>query len=394
MGYLVTALRNDEAVVSLPVDADSGESAAESARRLGYIVLGVRKTTSTGSRRKARRFSSVQFSKELLALLAAGLTLIEALEALESESRYGGTAVVASLVTALKEGLTFSAAIARHPQYFPALYMATVQSSERTGSLQEALCRYVEYQQQMTRLRKAITSASLYPALLAVVGSAVVLFLLFYVIPRFATVYESFSGALPFFSRLLIGFGRVVSDHGTLLGAAAVAMVAVMVAALRAPAVWARLGALVRAVPAISASLRLYELTRLYRTFGMLLQAGLPVTRSMSLLCPLLSTSSRPRLIEAQRRISEGRPMSDAMAQAGLVTPIAERMLIVGERTGNMGEMMERLAAFHDEEVAQAIRDFARLFEPVLMLIVGIVVGAIVVLMYLPIFELATAVQS
>lgn len=394
MSYVVTALKDSDDVISLPFDADSEAQAAEQARRQGYIVLGVKRRMAMRRAARRTRFSAGLFSQELLALLAAGLTLVEAIEALSRKRQYAEELVVGDLLQALKQGHSFSNAIGRHPVHFTSLYVATVQASERTGSLQEALARYVAWLEQITQLRKRIASASLYPALLALVGTLVILFLLFYVIPRFATVYESFAGTLPFFSRALIGFGRFIADYGGLVGLVLVAVVVALTIAARSPSARLAFAGTINRMPWIAESLRLYELTRLYRTFGMLLKAGLPVLRATDMLAPLLSMGTRNRLAAARRRIAEGQALSTAMTDAGLVTPIAERFLRVGERTGNMGEMMERLAAFHDDELARSIQDFARLFEPVLMLMLGLIVGAIVVLMYLPIFELATAVQS
>ena len=394
MSYVVTALKDSDDVISLPFDVDSEAQAAEQARRQGYVVLGVKRRMAMNRHARRSRFSAALFSQELLALLAAGLTLVEALDALSRKRQYAEEPVVGDLLKALKEGHSFSTAIARHPVHFTALYVATVQASERTGSLQEALARYVGWQEQMTHLRRTITSASLYPALLALVGALVILFLLFYVIPRFATVYESLSGSLPFFSRALIGFGRFIADYGGILGIMLALTVVSLVLVTRMPGARPALGRTLNRVPLIADGVRLYELTRLYRTLGMLLKAGLPVLRAMDMLAPLLSAATQTRLADARRRIAEGQALSMAMTETGLVTPIAERFLRVGERAGNMGEMMERLAAFHDDELARSIQDFARLFEPILMLVLGVIVGAIVVLMYLPIFELATAVQS
>ena len=394
MTYVVIALKDSDDVVALPFDVDSEAQAADQARRQGHVVLGVKRRMTMRSAARRPRFSAGLFSQELLALLAAGLTLVEAIEALSRKHQYAEEPVVGDLLQALKRGHSFSNAIAHHPVHFTPLYVATVQASERTGSLQEALARYVAWQEQMTQLRKRIASASLYPALLALVGTLVILFLLFYVIPRFATVYESFAGTLPFFSRALIVFGRFIADYGALVGIVLVSVIAALTVAARSRS--ARLGftGAINRIPWIAESLRLYELTRLYRTFGMLLKAGLPVLRATDMLAPLLSAATCDRLTAARQRISEGQTLSTAMTDTGLVTPIAERFLQVGERTGNMGEMMERLAAFHDDELARSIQDFARLFEPVLMLVLGVIVGAIVVMMYLPIFELATAVQS
>ena len=139
--------------------------------------------------------------------------------------------------------------------------------------------------------------------------------------------------------------------------------------------------------------MRVYQLTRFYRTVGMLLAGGTPVTQALMMVSGLLSQGLRPRLEGAVRMIKEGQPISVALDAQGLTTPVSLRMLRVGERTGMMGDMMERSAAFHEETLERWVERFTRTFEPLLMAAIGIVIGGIVLLMYFPIFELAGNIQ-
>ena len=148
-----------------------------------------------------------------------------------------------------------------------------------------------------------------------------------------------------------------------------------------------------RRVPGFDERVRVYQLTRFYRTLGMLLTGGISVVPALGMVAGLLDPDLRARLDTATRMVREGRSMSVAMESAGLTTSVALRLLRVGERSGQMGEMMERIATFHDEEMARWVDWFTKTFEPLLMAIIGVVIGGIVVLMYLPIFELAGSVQ-
>src|SRR5436190_1222454 len=134
-------------------------------------------------------------------------------------------------------------------------------------------------------------------------------------------------------------------------------------------------------------------LARFYRTVGMLLRGGMPLVGALDMAGELLHPALRARLVPATRAIREGHGVSQSMEANGLTTPVALRMLGVGERSGNMGEMLENIAVFHDEELARWVDWFTRLFEPVLMAMIGLVIGVIVILMYMPIFELAGSVQ-
>jgi len=146
-------------------------------------------------------------------------------------------------------------------------------------------------------------------------------------------------------------------------------------------------------VPSVGERLKLYQLARFYRTTGMLLRGGMPLVAALDMGAGLLHPALRERLAAARRAITEGRPVAASLEEHGLTTPVALRMLAVGERSGNMGEMMDRAASFHDDEIARWIEWFTRLFEPILMAVIGLVIGAIVIMMYMPIFELAGNLQ-
>jgi general secretion pathway protein F len=301
--------------------------------------------------------------------------------------------VLARLAAVLREGRPFSAALEQFPQAFPLLYVATIRASEKTSDLAPALARYVAYAGQIEAIRKRVVNASIYPMLLITVGGMVGLFLLLYVVPRFGQIYAERGGDLPFFSRLLLSWGRLASEHGAAVLAGLVAAVALIVHALRRPAVRTRIGDALWRIPSIGERLKVYQLARFYRTIGMLLRGGMPLVAALDMGAELLHPLLRARLAAASKAISEGRNVSQSMDEAGLATAVALRMMAVGEKGGNMGEMLEQVAAFHDEELARWMEWFTRLFEPILMAIIGLVIGAIVVLMYMPIFELAGNVR-
>jgi general secretion pathway protein F len=223
------------------------------------------------------------------------------------------------------------------------------------------------------------------------VGALVTLFLLGYVVPRFSEIYAESGRELPWLSQVLIDWGRLINAHGGLVAAAVAALLALGVASARRMPAW--FGRLMRRIPAARRRLLVYHLARFYRTLAMLLRGGIPVVPALGMLTTLLPQDLRGPLLAATQRIREGVATSQAMGEAGLSTPVAARMLRVGERSGDMAAMMDRIAAFHDEELARWVDWFTKLFEPLLMALIGVVIGGIVVLMYLPIFELAGSLQ-
>lgn len=378
------------------VDAIDETSARDWARGQGYAVLAVRKSGIglPGFRASRADFDSLLFSIELAALLDAGLGLVEALEALsEKESRGERRRVLGGMLAELAQGQSLSSAMGRYSQHFPTLYTAMVRASERTGDLKQALARYIGYREEVDRVRKKILAALIYPVILMVVGSMVMAFLMFYVVPRFSKVYEGISGELPFFSTLLLGAGRTIEAHGWIVALVLVAALGVAGFAATRQDIRARLNEQLWRVPALGGRMRVYQLGRFYRTLGMLLRGGIPILPAMDMVRGLLSARLQLQLVEARRLLAEGQSVSHAMGTAGLTTSIASRMLVVGERSGAMAEMMERIAAFCDEDSSRWVDWFTRLFEPLLMTVIGLAVGMVVVLMYMPIFELASSIQ-
>jgi general secretion pathway protein F len=392
MRFRITTLDGGGGVAVQDLDALDEADARHQAIARGLRVLAIQAARWKGSRRA--RLSLVAFSNELVALLEAGLSLVEAIDALtEKERDQPVRQLLEGLRRRLYEGDSLSVALGEFPSSFPKLYVATVRASERSGAIAEALRRFVAYQQQIELLKKRLINASIYPAVLLGAGSLVVLFLVAYVVPRFSGIYEEIGGELPFASKILMQWGRLLDAHGLAVLAWVVACVALAGYGALRPGFRAALGGLFARIPMVGHQLELYQLARLYRTVGMLLRGGLPVVTAFEMSHGLLAAAARPRLAAATRAVREGRSLSDALAAQGLTTPVAERMLRVAERSGNMGEMMERTAAFYDEELSRFVDVATRLIEPAMMTVIGLVIGLIVVLMYFPIFELAGSIR-
>ena len=398
MRFEIRAIQQGNAVTTLTLEAATAQEATDMVQSQGYAVLKVNPVASmqfTGlTSGEGRSFPLSLFSQELLTLLEAGLTVVEAIETLkEKQAKADRQRVLAQIVAYLYEGQSLSQAMERFPAIFPPLYIATVRASERTGDLPEALSRYVAYQSQIDVVKKKIVSAAIYPAVLAGAGVLVVIFLLGYVVPRFSRIFEDLGHQVPFMSRLLIRWGALVSDHGGTLLMVFVGTVAAFAFWLSRPESRAWLFELLTVIPTVGENYRVYQLARFYRTVGMLLRGGMSIMPSLAMTADLLRDPLRGQLTAAANQVREGMPISVAMEAHGLTTPVSLRMLRVGERTGRMGEMMERIARFYDDEIARWIDWFVRLFEPLLMAFIGIIIGGIVVMMYFPIFELAGSIE-
>ncbi len=195
----------------------------------------------------------------------------------EKESRGERRRVLSGMLAELAQGQPLSIAMSRYPQHFPALYTAMVRASERTGNLKQALVRYIGYREELDRVRGKILAAMIYPVILMIVGTMVMAFLMFYVVPRFSKVYEDISGELPIFLRLLLGAGRTIEAHGWIVALVLVAALGATGYAVTRQDLRARMNEQLWRIPALGERMRVYQLGRFYRTLGMLLRGGIPI---------------------------------------------------------------------------------------------------------------------
>ena len=396
MQYYVRALTSAHLMTQLTLDArDESEVRQQLAARGLYAAsITVAGIGLAGIRHARRgRLSLILFSQELLALLNAGLTIVESLEALlEKETASAANATLTRLLTSLREGKRFSNALADQPDIFPPLFIGIVRAAEGTSDLPQSLTRFIDYQQRLNAIRTKLISAAIYPMILLLVGGAVSLFLIGYVVPRFAQVYEGTGRALPWLSQQMLNWGKFATTRPALLTALIlVGLMGLLVLAKRVRGGGA--ARLLSRFPGVGERIQIYALSRLYLTLGMLLEGGIPIVPALRMVEQSVAADMQPLLQQALLAIESGVPLSSAFTTHQLTTPISLRMLRVGERTGEMGAMLTQSALFYDGEISRWIDRFSRTFEPLLMAAIGIVVGMIVILLYLPIFDLAGSLQ-
>lgn len=383
-----------ERVLDTP-GADAAQAVQRAAAR-GLQVLAIESPVASAPARSGRgaRFPLMLFSQELLALLEAGLNLSEAMTTLLAKQRQPAVRqVLQGMVQALNEGRNFSDVLAERPGLFPQVYVATVRAAERTGDLASALARYIAYELQFETIRKKLVSVAIYPAMLMLVGSFVTLFLLGYVVPRFSAAYESAGRELPFMSAMLLGMGRAIYGHWPWVLGAALGAALLLAWGLGQPAGRQLVLDQVLRLPWLAEKVAEFRLARFYRAVSLLLASGIPLPRAMGMVTGLLGPGQRSALDGARLAVEQGQSLSEALLAAGLASPVAESLIKVGERSGQLAAMLERTARFQDDDFSRWVDWASRLLEPVLMTVIGIIIGGVVVLMYMPIFDLAGSVQ-
>jgi general secretion pathway protein F len=370
------------------LEAENIEQARALAEKDGFTVLTIR---HRGFTLKKHRFPLLLFCQQLIVLLESGLLVTQALETLsQKEKNHETRSVIEQLIVSIRAGRTFSDALNALPIYFPNLFVAMVRACETTGDMAEGLSRFSSYLEQIDVLKKRLVSASLYPAVILSFGGLVMLFLLGYVVPRFSRIYEARDTDLSSASQALLFIGNAVEAHGPLMLVMTLAIIITGIVFFGQATVRARIAQSITRLPHVGERIKIYHLSRFYRTFSMLLRSGIPVVSALAMVSELLGPTLKSNVDHARKMIIEGNTFTQAMQQSALVTPVATQLFRVGENAGNLDKMMARAAEFHEKELMRWIDTASKLVEPILMALLGVVIGLIVFLMYLPIFELAS----
>jgi len=331
--------------------------------------------------------------RELQTLLQAGMGPVEAIETLAAEGAATTDDVRAQvhreLLNGLRRGLSLSSAM-RQTQAFPEILLAGVTASERTSTLALALGDYLRYDEVLQRLRRQMVSAALYPALVVALGVLIAAFLLLFVIPRFSRMYGAFAGKLSGPTEFILGLSGFLLEYGWIVGLAGVATL------LAALVGWSRSGLVRRAMRAVESMAMLrrpvdhFQRAQLFQALAMLVRGGYVVEEAMKVAA---EAARGPRLAaqieQARDAVARGKALSIALSSAGLTDVVAERLISVGERGGNFAQILQTIAERHSSEFSTFVERATRLLEPLLLLAVALLVGGLVVMMYMPIFDIA-----
>ncbi len=336
-----------------------------------------------------------QFADDVSLMLRSGLSLMDSLKTLRERAGGSPSQPLETVITRLTQGESLSHAMQGSGAFRPAL-LACVRASELTGDMADSLQRYAGNAARLRVLRTRMVSALVYPTLLVGVAAAVVVFLLVFVVPRFALVLETSGRDMPPTSRALIAVGRTLNGVPTLawlaLGGLALWGMVWLVRAARARRLEARLTGLAARIPGVRDIVRAFGHSQFARSGAMLVRSGVPILKALAMCRDLLVGADRSALARALAAASAGAPLAAALHEQNLVDIFGLRVLRVAEQTGAIEAALERLADVHDRALERTLERVGRLIEPLLMLGIGLVVGGIVVLMYLPIFQLAASI--
>ena len=382
--------------------ADSEARLRRDLEEKGLFVLslqprGVLSGFSLGTRRRrVGRQEFVVFNQELATLLKAGMPLTQSLDILRQRVENPTfKAVLDGVHAKVQSGTALSDAFSEHGDLFPAVYTASLLAGERSGNLDSVIRRYVAYEKLIGAARRRTISALMYPLILILMMAVLIGIIVLRVIPAFSDFYATFDRPLPLLTRVIVGFSNAIASNILIVGPAIVGLVVAAILWFRQPSQKATIDRWVLSIPWFGATARKFFTSQVARMLSTLLGGGIPLVHSLDI--AVRSSSNRymsDGLDEVRRRVQEGQSFSGALRARPVFPDVAVKMVEVGESTGALQDMLSSLAEFYDEEVETEVERVTRLIEPALLVFMGIIIAAVVLALYLPIFELTSVVGS
>jgi type II secretory pathway component PulF len=398
--FLYKAKQGPTKTVEGEIVADSRQAAVERIDRMGYSPIVVeeqdfedRQQVHLSGRGIRSRDVNV-FTRQLASMIRAGVSILRALRTIQNQTENKRmAAVVGELEGAIRDGRMLSEALMTYPRLFPDLYVNLVRSGESAGALDTMLQRIADARDKEEELRKKVQSALAYPALIVLMGILTVGVMVGYLLPRIEELFPSVED-LPWPTQALVVVSGVVSDQGLLM----LLLLALMALIVRQTASTGKgrsfLDGILLRVPWVGVFVRQADISRFARTLGLLVQTGISIDRALGLSAATLSNQVLREEVEAVRvaTIERGSSVAGALEQSQHFPLFATNMIAVGEETGSLEEALDEIAAFYEREVDLLMRMVTTLIEPILIMVIGAVVGFIVFAMLMPIFEIGQAV--
>jgi type IV pilus assembly protein PilC len=332
------------------------------------------------------------FNQELATLLKAGMPLVQSLDLLKQRVQSPiFKAVLADVHERVRSGSALSDAFAAHGEMFPSVYTASLLAGERSGSLDTVLRRFVEYTKVITTVKRKTLSALIYPAILVTLAVVLVGIIVLRVVPSFSDFYSTFDAELPTSTKIIVGVSDLVRGQLLFLVLGLGAAILGVAIWLRQPGQRVRFDRLLLGVPVVGDVVRKFATSQMARTLGTLLGGGLPLVNALEIAARSVGNQHIARELDiVGSRVREGASFAAALQARGTFPDVAVKMTEVGESTGALQEMLNAVADFYDEEIATNMERFVTLIEPVLLVVMGVVIAALLLALYMPLFQLSS----
>jgi type IV pilus assembly protein PilC len=336
------------------------------------------------------------FTRQFATMINAGLPMVQCLDILsqQTEKEFFKQSI-AKIMSDVEGGSTLGEAMAKHPKIFNSLFVNMVEAGEAGGILDVILIRLAQFLEKLDALQRKVKSALTYPAVVGVVACGATIFMLMFIIPTFAKMFTDFGGELPLPTRIVIGISDFLRHFWWALGAAVTGAIIGFQRYYKTESGRYTCDKLMLKVPVLGTVVRKGSVARFTRTLGTLISSGVPILQGLEITARTAGNMVVERAVMATREsISQGNTISEPLKECGVFPPMVTSMIAVGEQTGALDEMLDKIASFYDSEVDTAVDALTAIIEPVMIVVMGVVVGGMLIAMYLPMFKLVTVVGN
>jgi len=364
-------------------------------RRQGIIPLKVRKQGGTGRKGKPKPEDIAVFSRQLATMLQSGIPLVQAFEIIGAgHDKPAMQRLILDIKATVEGGSTLYEALAKHPLYFDDLFVNLVEAGEQAGALETLLDKIATYQEKTEALKKKIKKALFYPAAVMVVAVVVTVILLIFVIPQFESLFAGFGADLPAFTRFVIDLSKGLQSNGLYIAAIVGGGVYFFLYThKRSRALRESVDRFMLKMPVLGPILVKAAIARYARTLATMFAAGVPLVEALTSVAGATGNIVYENAVLKMRdEVATGNRLQRTMEATGLFPNMVNQMIAVGEESGSLDQMAGKVADFYEQEVDNAVDSMSSLLEPLIMAILGVLVGGLVIAMYLPIFKLGSVV--
>ncbi len=392
-------------VLNGELEATSSAGVAKTLRDRGMMPLSVTEKKVSALQKELRipgfggRIKQKEIalmSRQLATMVNSGLTLIRSLSILEDQSENPVLKeIVGKVRTSVEQGVSLSVALEQHPKAFSPLYVSMVKAGEVGGALDETLTRLADTLEAGARLRSQIKSAMAYPVVVLNLIVFIVMAMLVFVVPIFEKMYDDLGGTLPLPTQALINLSRFITSKWWMILLVVVGLIYAFKRWKKTDAGHRRWDAIKLKFPIFGKLTQKVAISRFARTFSVLSRTGVPVLQTLDIVAETAGNATvSDAVLEVQASVKKGESLAQPLEQHDVFPPMVTQMMAVGEETGALDAMLGKVADFYDREVEDTVNALTSLIEPILIVVMGVVVGGILISLYLPMFNIANLIQS
>ena len=398
-GYQWTGLNRQGKRVNGALQASSLKDAQAELKRMNIEVVKLEKKSQmlfSARRPRIKARDILLFTRYLSTMLTAGLPILQALDVIGREQENPSMqALVLTMRTNIASGKTLGESFNEYPQHFDTLYCSLIKAGEKSGTLDKILKRLADYLEKSENLKRKIKKAMTYPTVILIVAFGVSLILLLFVVPQFQTIFKSFGAELPLFTRMVVNFSAFLRSYFWMaIVGVAFGIFSVKRSMKQSKMIREKWDTYLLKIPVIGGLLRKGIVSRYTRTLAITLDAGVPIIEAMTLMENVMGNLIYTRAVkQICKDVASGNQLYVSMANTKLFPNMVVQMVSIGETSGALADMLNKVADYYEEEVNGIVDNLSSLLEPLIMVVLGGIIGTFVVAMYLPIFKLGSIVK-